>query len=479
MGYVLSTFFLGAIFLLLLVTLSLQLLIYLRLSELFLTREDLRRFRLLYASLAIFSAAMLTELGLRLAAVEGGVFLGLPVALRYFSVLPPFFMLTTSLGSRKVLPEFLAAHTVTGYIPLLLLPLWQALGPRPELFLNLSALFWLASDAGHTFWILNTNRNIKTGSDIIPRIIYALEHGLCIADRHGQVLEANPAFRAFTLRFGFKEFATIMEFESQLEQMGRMKQVSVTNLTEGRLLKLKASSYMLNIKSFAIKGKPYTEIAVTDVTIIADAARTLEQENRLLAEENARLQTAMDSIAAEAATVERDRLSRKAHDTWSQRLTVAGLTLDLLLKDKTTIPSPKENLRNILGLLNVEEISSEEDLADLPTTLSNLTAMYNDLGVRIVIDGPTDFSPLREEVLTSVIKEALANAVRHAYANAVHLSFFDLPTGKGVTIQNECFDRNSVTVEGRGLADIRKRVREAGGTVVITKGDVFSVTVGF
>jgi signal transduction histidine kinase len=158
---------------------------------------------------------------------------------------------------------------------------------------------------------------------------------------------------------------------------------------------------------------------------------------------------------------------------------VAGLTIDILLDEnrKGRSGAAPEELQKLLEAPPGEE--PEPASCDLREVLENLSAMYHELGVEIHAHGMTDFSMREQEALCAVLKEALANAVRHAYARHIDLLLFEDTDQRGMVIRNGCLDEEPAVTEGRGLHDMKTRVRRAGGSVTYKKGDTFELQAVF
>jgi len=180
--------------------------------------------------------------------------------------------------------------------------------------------------------------------------------------------------------------------------------------------------------------------------------------------------------SADARAAERARIAREVHDTISQhlfglRMIAAGICrADPGNQQARTIEQiSEEALRDMQALL-IELRPASLDSAGLAPALQEICAGYHDrLGVTVdaSLDDVTVPAPV-EHALLRITQEACTNAVRHGNARRLtvsmtrqdgHVELAVRDTGTG-------FDP-AAPHSGSGLAHIRDRVAELGGTVDI------------
>jgi signal transduction histidine kinase len=218
---------------------------------------------------------------------------------------------------------------------------------------------------------------------------------------------------------------------------------------------------------------------LSDTTRLTRVSRTLEQDNRLLAERNRELEQVIARLSEEEAAHERERLCRMAHDAWSQQLAIAGLTVDMLIR-QNDVPVDAAKLAEcgvLLAMPGAEELTQLP--GDLDKAVSRLAHSYRQLGVTTIVTGQAQFTPAQEDILKPVLREAFSNAVRHAYARTIEIRYFSDNKKAGIEIRNDTLDSSPDIAEGRGLHDIRVRVSQAGGSIKVSKKTRFSLTVTF
>ncbi|UXY26418.1 sensor histidine kinase [Streptomyces sp. HUAS TT20] len=194
--------------------------------------------------------------------------------------------------------------------------------------------------------------------------------------------------------------------------------------------------------------------------------------------------------AAHGALAERERMAREIHDTLAQGFTSLLMLVQaveaeleddlpqarrhLALMDETA----RQNLAEARALV-AGGTPADLDGASLPDALGRLAARH---GATLEVTGPVRALPAAPEVVTlRSCQEALANARKHAGSSAmvgIRLSYADDTVTVSVRDGGCGFDPGTVS-GGYGLAGLRARVAEVGGTASVcsTPGDGTTVTV--
>lgn len=454
-------------------TAAFQGVIILEAGELIRDKRALGYFRLLYGLLAIMSAVMLVETLLAIASIEGGIFLEISALPRYVTGLPALLFLY-GLKFPVELPVPLRPSPASFFVPLLWLPR-AAMLPMPlAVAVAVFAGAWFAMDTVGMLLSFRAYARTEITRSVMPHIVQNIEHGICVANRSGWVLEGNPAFYSHCKSLGLDATEQVDEFEAAIAELSLAGRIDISAMKNGRSIRTQSGFYFLQRSSFKTGGRTYIQLVISDVTKIARTALELEKKNEQLTQKNRELEKAITAIVLEEVVRERERLCRSAHDSWSQRLAVAGLAVDML-------SGQEERGTTALGKIasNLEAPVLTEPVLDLSVLLHTLPEMYRKLGVEIQISGRANFAGHQQEVLGGVLQEALANAVRHAYARQVSIVFFENAKLAGITIQNACLDNETSITEGRGLYDMKSRVQDAGGSIHFEKDNSFIIQVSF
>ncbi len=189
---------------------------------------------------------------------------------------------------------------------------------------------------------------------------------------------------------------------------------------------------------------------------------------------------------------ERAWLSRELHDGTSQTLVAAKLLTESALE---RLPPEDTNVRPVLGrslarlgdaLESVREISHRLRPTALDTL--GLTTALRQLGEESCVAAGLAFDfevtgnephGLPDEVRTTlfrVAQEALANALKHAQSNQVRMRLEKGGSAVRLTVQDDGhgFDPQAIAQHPRrgiGLSNMRERMGDVGGTLVLSSGE--------
>ena len=211
--------------------------------------------------------------------------------------------------------------------------------------------------------------------------------------------------------------------------------------------------------------------------------RTLQKKQKQLQEAQRQL----------ALTEERNRMSRELHDSVSQGLQGMLLSLHTLRRRigepsagtarvfdhlELTARTTLDDLRTIITDLS-PSLLAEEGLPQALQTQADLFAARNGITVHTDLHPPASLSPARELALYRIVQEALANVEKHADAHSLslrlsgsqedHLTLTISDDGRGIDPRQ--------TTEGHGLANMRRRAEDAGGTFRLDTGPLRGTTI--
>jgi signal transduction histidine kinase len=188
---------------------------------------------------------------------------------------------------------------------------------------------------------------------------------------------------------------------------------------------------------------------------------------------------------------ERERLAREIHDTLAQGFTSVVVLLELAESEVDTDPAAarrrlatardtaRQNLaeaRSLVAALSPADLQ----VAPLPEAVGRLVNRFGretGLPAEFTVAGtPRALAANQEVVLLRSAQEALANVRKHAGACrlAVRLRFCDPGAELTVTDDGAGFDPDAAT-PGFGLAGMRRRVGEIGGSLSIHSGPTGTV----
>lgn len=214
----------------------------------------------------------------------------------------------------------------------------------------------------------------------------------------------------------------------------------------------------------------FSVLTFTTAVIAKQQAEAREEQREL----NAELRATRALLAESTRIAERMRIARDLHDLVGHHLTALSLELEVTrhLVDARAAPHVEVAQRTARKLLaDVRAVVSElrhDDSFDLSRALRELAAGIP--GLEVHLELPPRFSledPRRAEVVLRCVQEIITNAVRHAHARALWIRF-DLDSGGTLHLAARDDGRGSAgVVAGNGLAGMRERLAEFGGTLAV------------
>ena len=189
-----------------------------------------------------------------------------------------------------------------------------------------------------------------------------------------------------------------------------------------------------------------------------------------LAQSHAQLQATQMLLGETVRASERMRIARDLHDSIGHHLTALNLHLDLALRQaagaapdslRTSRQLAQGLLAEVRGVVGAER---GERRIDIEAALRLLCAGIPSPAIALTIGARVgDCSPATAHALFCCVQEAVTNAVRHAQAS--HLAIDIGHDGEGIAASIRDDGRGSAQLEGNGLAGMRERVAELGGTL--------------
>jgi signal transduction histidine kinase len=184
---------------------------------------------------------------------------------------------------------------------------------------------------------------------------------------------------------------------------------------------------------------------------------------------------------------ERERMAREIHDTLAQ-----GMTSIVMLAQTASVELSRGGTPAVAGRLSAIEDTARENLAEAralvaaftPVALSEATltevlrrqaerfAAETGVDVQVSLDMPDEevaaLPQGQQVVLLRAAQEALANVRKHAGATTVMITLTMSADGVGISVSDDGTGfEPSAAASGYGLAAMRGRVEESGGSVQV------------
>ncbi|VEI13405.1 sensor histidine kinase [Trueperella bialowiezensis] len=174
--------------------------------------------------------------------------------------------------------------------------------------------------------------------------------------------------------------------------------------------------------------------------------------------------------AREAVVSERERVARDVHDVLGHTLTVISLKSDLAHKlidrDPARAKSEISDIHNLSrqAIAEVRATVSGLSVRQLSAELEAVRKLANNAGLALEVRGtPDDVDPRHRILFAWILREAMTNVIRHAGASRARVQLEQ----SRITVSDDGRGFDPATCEGHGLAGLRKRVEDAGGTMEI------------
>jgi two-component system sensor histidine kinase DesK len=186
-------------------------------------------------------------------------------------------------------------------------------------------------------------------------------------------------------------------------------------------------------------------------------------------EKDLALQLSHDEVRRLAATAERERIGRDLHDLLGHTLSLITLKLELSRKlmdrdpaaARAEVAEAEKVARHALA--EVRSAVTGFRAADLAAELASARLLLESSAVTLEYDPPPALSLDIERPLALVLREAATNIARHARATRAEVRF--ARDGGQLRMRIADDGRGAGGAEGNGIAGMRARVRELGGSL--------------
>ena len=233
---------------------------------------------------------------------------------------------------------------------------------------------------------------------------------------------------------------------------------------------------------------------------ISQLVSRLRQQQRSLADANARLSHYASTLESLTVSRERNRLAHELHDTLAHSLTAISVQLEtvkaywsvdrkkarqLLDSSLTATRSGLEETRRALKSLRATPLE-ELGLGSALRQLAESAASRGSLDLELALPDPLpSLSPDVEQCLYRIAQEALENVLAHAGAKHLALSLSQTEAAVTLTVRDDGagFDPARAEKSGHfGLLGMRERAAMAGGEFKVEsgpgKGTTVTLTIG-
>lgn len=224
--------------------------------------------------------------------------------------------------------------------------------------------------------------------------------------------------------------------------------------------------------SIVLPNAPILYASVAAVVVIGTMVVSGTLYSRARSWRDAELRLTQDEVRRLATMAERERIGRDLHDLLGHTLSVVALKSELAgkLLDRdpaaagAQIREVEEVARHALAqvreaVAGIRATGLEAELAAARLALLSADVRLDQRLATVTLDGKSEL------VFAMGLREAVTNIIRHADARRVEVELGSTSGGHRLTIADD--GRGGVQRHGNGLAGMRERLQELGGTLEV------------
>lgn len=316
-------------------------------------------------------------------------------------------------------------------------------------------------------------RFLEINVEAFDVVLSGLSDGVAIFDQSGRCTFYNPAFMQYMGKDmpyqAVKIQSLIMEM-SQIQDMtvsGVQEQQQVYQDAQGRYFQVQVYQNMVEIPV----GKMVADQPV--VFVLKDISRYYE-----LLRQSRELAVTSERLALER---ERNRIAGQVHDTAGHTLTMirSYMKLAVVANEKQESEQVHEYLEEARELSSqgikelresINQLRREADSELVTQGIMQLADQVKEIPVELTVQGKdSDKYSHLSRVLYDCVRETITNTLKYADASKLEIVLRFQEDGVGLMMADDGVGCDTLT-DHNGLAGIRERVRNAGGTVKFVTG---------
>lgn len=292
-----------------------------------------------------------------------------------------------------------------------------------------------------------------------------LPSGVCFFDRNGVLTLCNyQMYRLFFALTG-RDLQSLTEMQEVLsaDSENCRKENDIFLLDDGsawRFTQERVTTW---------DSKTYTQVTASDVTELYRRQKELERDKLELAEYAKRMRRLSADIITLIREEESLNMKMRIHDDIGRSVIA---TRQFLQQNR-----PMKDLDLTVWKKAVRLLKHDNELSEEQDAVAGLMSAAYGIGIKIIIDGELPESNAVSDVLIAAIRECMTNAVRHAGAKELYVKLTCDGNRAAAVISNDGAVPEGKIVEGGGLASLRVRIRNCGGTMLLESSPKFALTV--
>lgn len=300
---------------------------------------------------------------------------------------------------------------------------------------------------------------VKEALDTLPSAV-------CYFTAAGTIKLCNAAMYALYRRMTGSDLQSLEELNRALEDCGGKNGI----LRDGNVFLFpEGSAWQYSSGMVTAEGKRYTEVIFSNVTELYEKQRELRRQSGELKKMYRELKNLSETLLE--MTREQEILNMKAQLHDQMNLGVAAIRQ--ILRQNTTSAenaAAGEQFRRAIRILQAENAYPQDDVSEF---LRDAEVM----GVRVELSGELPKGREETELLLPVLREACVNAARHADATALYVETVRTEDTVTLRIRNNGDPPEREAIPQGGLADLKRSLEKAGGSMAVMSRPEFVLTV--
>ncbi|MDO4710364.1 MAG: hypothetical protein Q4A75_00185 [Peptostreptococcaceae bacterium] len=393
------------------------------------------------------------------------------------------FLPSTVLGRERVI-AFLCLCVITllrvaiahEFLPIVNLPAMIPMMPNFETLLGKGffvyygflMVYFLARNI---YFIQEDHRMIRQSISVwsIKEALDSLRSGILFCQHDGSTLLINRRMKKLMNQFGggfsndgLKWFEDLDHYAQCPVKSGSFDEKRAVLSFDGKVF------WHFTKERLEIGNKIYWQIVATDVTERWDLVRELEEQDRLLRNKSIELNHMISNMFQIQREQEKNRLRGKLHDVLSQRITLFQRWMQ-----SDELPTAEQIVQLVSTLSHGFDAEVEEYSQD---SLQVVIRHFEDIGIRVHIEGKLPPEPLFAGTFVLIIREAVTNAVRHGLADRVFIDLLQNEKEYVLKVRNDGVQSEQELKYGNGLRIMEERLKAVGGFLSVEVTASFLLT---
>lgn len=318
----------------------------------------------------------------------------------------------------------------------------------------------------------------RIGPLSIKESIDNLPSGVCFSDKNGAVILQNQQMS--------KLFRTIsnsdLQFIDELHFCLREPPSTITSITSiPWAFRLEDGTVWQFMETGLTTsgGTRFLQTLAIDITELTGYMNDLSTENEALRAANKRALDLYQEIDALVRQEQNYAARALIHDEMGELL---GKTRSLLRAEHASLESLHEAGRQWADLPrkvgDTGQDEAREPECSIEDSFRQLRETIEAIGVQLTVQGDIPFEDeTTAYLLMTALRECAINAVRHADANEMTMTLTESPGLIHMTIVDNGTAPKTTIVEGGGLTALRRRVENAGGSMLVESLPAFRLNI--